>query len=305
MADPDKDPLASVVALLKPSPSISKMVEAGGPWQVQRQDLSSPFYCAIVEGACVLTITGRDPVTLAAGDFLLIPNPHSFTMSSLQPPAVDTVRMPLEIGPGTFRLGPPDAPVQLRSLVGHCDFNAPDKDLLLSLLPEVIHLRGQERLTVLVSMIHDETRSDRLARSMILERLLEVLMIEALRAHPGPDLPPGLLRGMSDPQLAGALRRIHADASQQLSVSDLARDAGISRSGFFERFRKEVGRAPMDYLTAWRMAVARDLLSRGGLSNSQIARRVGYGSASAFGMAFVRHEGISPGAYADMHEAAG
>tara|TARA_R110000868_G_scaffold408790_3_gene692861 strand:+ start:250486 stop:251322 length:837 start_codon:yes stop_codon:yes gene_type:complete len=274
------------------------MVTAGGQWQVERHDMASPFYCAIVEGRCRLTIRGREPVILSAGDFVLIPDLDSFTMSSEVPPPRHATYLPLETGPGTFRLGPATSPIEVRALVGHCAFNAPEKELLLSLLPEMIHVSGQQRLMALVPMIHEETRSDRPARTMILERLLEVLLLEALRTAPVRPLPPGLLRGMCDPQLSGALQRIHSDSAGALSVSDLARGAGMSRSGFFERFKREVGKAPMEYATAWRMALARDLLLRGDLTNSEIAQKVGYGSASAFGMAFLRHQGVSPGAFA-------
>ncbi|MEO3388202.1 AraC family transcriptional regulator [Mesorhizobium sp. CAU 1741] len=301
MTDSAEDPLSSIVALLKPSPSISKMVEAGGRWQVERRDMASPFYCAIVEGRCRLTLRGRDPVSLAAGDFVLVPDLHDFTMTSEIAPPPHAARIPLETGPGTFRLGPADAPVEMRALVGHCRFNAPGKELLLSLLPDMIHVSGHERLMALVPLIHDETRSSRLARGMVLERLLEILLIEALRSGPGQALPPGLLRGMADPHLAGALRRIHADTRHMPSVAELARGAGMSRSSFFERFRTEVGSTPMEYVTAWRMAVARDLLLRGGMNNTEIALRIGYGSSSAFGMAFARHEGVSPGAFAERH----
>ena len=53
----------------------------------------------------------------------------------------------------------------------------------------------------------------------------------------------------------------------------------------------------MDYLTDWRMAIAKTLLRQGGVTNAEIARRIGYGSASAFGLAFARREGLSPGAF--------
>jgi AraC-like DNA-binding protein len=208
-------------------------------------------------------------------------------------------RLPLETGPGRFQLGLPEAPVDVRALVGHCRFDTPASDLLVSLLPEMIHVLGQSRLTALVPVIHEETRGDRPGRGMILERLLEVLLIEALRSGPAATLPPGLLRGLSDPHLASALQRIHAEAGGALSVSELAKEAGMSRSGFFERFRRQVGRAPMEYATDWRMTVAKTLLRQGGLTNTEIALKVGYGSASAFGLAFVRHEGQSPGAFAN------
>lgn len=299
MSETAADPLSSIIALLKPQPSISKMVEASGQWRVERRDMASPFYAAIVEGACHLTVAGEKPVALKAGDFVLIPDLHSFTMSSEKPPQPGTTRIPLETGPGTFRLGPADAPVEMRALVGHCRFAAPGKQLLLSLLPQMIHVSGHDRLMALVPVIHEETRSDRPARDLMLQHLLEILMIEALRSSPGPAGLPGLLRGLADPQLAAALHRIHSDIADALSVDDLARTAGMSRSGFFERFRTQIGSTPKDYVTTWRMAVARDLLLRGTLTNAQIAHRVGYGSASAFGMAFARHEGVSPGAFAE------
>ena len=302
MPDRAQDPLASVVALLKPRPSISKMVEAGGAWKVERTNLTDPFYCALVEGMCYLEITGREPVRLVAGDFILLPDLESFAIYGDDVPLPGEMKPPVEIRPGVFRAGPASAPVEVRALVGHCSFEAPGKELLLSLLPEMIHVRGEERLMALVPVIHDETRSDRLARTMILERLLEVLFIDALRSISGATLPPGLLRGLSDPQLAGALHQIHADVAGSLSIVDLARNAGMSRSGFFERFRKEVGKPPMEYASTWRMAVAKDLLLQGGLTNTEVALHVGYGSASAFGLAFARHEGVSPRGFVRKHK---
>lgn len=298
MFNANDDPLSSVVTLLKPAVSISKMVEGGGQWRVERQNMASPFYCAMVEGVCQIKVADRTPVTLAAGDFVLIPDLHDFSMTSEVPPELKKPGQPLEIRPGRVRLGPASAPVEMRALVGHCRFETPAHDLLVSLLPEMIHVSGHERLMTLVPAIHDETRADRPGRELILQRLLEVLLIEALRSEPDVKMPPGLLRGLSDPQLTIALQRIHSDAAGEISVSELAKDAGMSRSGFFEKFRKEIGHAPMEYVTAWRMAIAKNLLGQGKLNNTEIALRVGYGSASAFGMAFIRHEGCSPGAFA-------
>ena len=290
------DPIEDVVALLKPNPSIAKLVTGGGRWLVERTELGSPFYCAVVEGRCRMTITGREPMLLAAGDFVLVPEIFSFTMSSLEPPPRGALAQRLETSPGVFRLGDPDAPADVRAMVGHCAFGSGDKVLLVSLLPEVIHVRGEERLTKLVQMINDETRHDRTARDMVLRRLLQVLLIEALRSTGGPAAPPGLLRGMSDPQLAPTLRRIHEDPGRSITVEGLAQDAAMSRSTFFERFRREIGVAPMEYATGWRMALAKELL-RNNVATAEIAQRVGYGSVSAFSVAFRRYVGTSPGAY--------
>lgn len=297
------DPVAEVVSLLKPSPSISKLVTGGGQWLVERTELGSPFYCAVVEGRCLMTIAGREPVVLTAGDFVLVPKIFSFTMSSLEPPSRGALAQRLETSPGVFRLGDPKAPAEIKALVGHCAFSSDDRTLLVSLLPEVIHVRGEDRLMALVQMINEETRADRAARDMVLHRLLEVLFIDALRSAASAEVPPGLLRGMADPLLAPTLRRIHADPSRNMTVETLAREAAMSRSTFFHRFRREVGVAPMEYATGWRMALAKRFL-REDMAMAEIAERVGYGSTSAFSVAFNRHVGMPPGAYSRTVDAA-
>ncbi len=292
------DPLADIVSLLKPQLSIAKLVTAGGTWLVERRELGSPFYCAIVEGRCMLTIAGRSPMTLEPGDFILVPQIHAFTMSSIQPPAPGTLPRRLETGPGMFRLGDPAAPADVTAMVGHCAFLANDKPLLASLLPDIVHARDKRRLMELVRMIHSEMIDGRPARDMILSRLLEVLFIDALRSAGGAETSPGLLRGLSDSRLAPALRRIHQDPSGSVSVEALADTSAMSRSAFFDRFRRQVGVAPMEYVTGWRMALAKDLLVRRDTPLVEIAMRIGYASASAFSVAFTRHVGVTPGAFA-------
>ena len=132
----------------------------------------------------------------------------------------------------------------------------------------------------------------------MLTRLVEVLLIEALRSTPGEDAPPGLLRGLADARLAPAIREMHAKLTCSWTMAQLARTAALSRSAFFERFTRIVGLAPMEYLLAWRMAVARDLLRRDDLGIAEVAERVGYGSASTFSTAFSRHVGQPPRRYA-------
>lgn len=292
------DPLAEIVSILKPVPSIAKLVMAGGAWWVERRDLGSPFYCAIAEGRCLLTIAGRSPIILETGDFILVPQIHAFTMNSLQPPPPGTLPRRLETNPGVFRLGDPDAPAEVTAMVGHCSFLANDKQLLSSLLPDIVHARDQRRLMDLVRMIHTEMVGGLAAREIIVSRLLEVLFIDALRTAGGVETSPGLLRGLSDMRLAPALRRIHQDPGIGVSVEALAETSAMSRSAFFDRFRREVGVPPMEYVTGWRMALAKDLLVRRETPLVEIAKKIGYASASAFSVAFTRHVGVTPGVFA-------
>jgi AraC-like DNA-binding protein len=91
---------------------------------------------------------------------------------------------------------------------------------------------------------------------------------------------------------------MHAAPDQPWSVAELAASAAMSRSAFFERFTRVIGTPPKEYLLAWRMAVARDLLRSGRLAIAEIAERVGYSSSSTFSTAFVRYVGLPPARYA-------
>ncbi len=157
---------------------------------------------------------------------------------------------------------------------------------------------------MLVQLVSDESSDDRSGRDLVLTRLVEILLIEALRATSGDDAPPGLLRGLADPRLAPAIRQMHAQLSRSWTVAQLAKAAGLSRSAFFDRFTRVVGLAPMEYLLAWRMAVARDLLRRHDVGIAEVADRVGYGSASTFSTAFSRHVGLPPSRYARAGDSA-
>lgn len=293
-----RDPLADVVGLLQPAVRFTKVVSGAGRWGVRRAEGGHPSYCVVLEGSCRLAAAGHAELVLEAGDFVLIPATERFTMSGIERPTEhDFDKLPLQVQSGEFRHGAQDAAADVRFIIGHCVFGSPDAALLVSLLPRLVHVRGEPRLATLVALVGDESRAQRPAREVIMARLLEVLLIEALRASAGEDAPPGLLRGLADARLAPALRQMHEVPTRAWTVAELAQHAALSRSSFFERFSRAVGVAPMEYLLAWRMAQARHLLRRGGCAIAEVAERVGYSSASTFSVAFARHAGMAPGRY--------
>ena len=298
------DPLAEVVTLLQPGARFSKYVLGSGPWRISRSDAGQPFYCVVLEGGCRIAIDGHETMELLSGDFALIPAAWGVAMSSLVPPpeGVETAP-PVALGNGEFRIGPMDGPIDLRIMAGHCSFGSPDAALLVSLLPQFVHVRGEERLATLVQLVRDESRAQRPAREVVLSRLLEVLLIEALRSA-GTNASPGLVRGLADGRLAAAIRGMHERPTHAWTVAELAKEAALSRSTFFERFSRAIGVAPMEYLLTWRMALAKDLLRRREGRVSDIAERVGYSSASTFSVAFTRHVGRPPTQYAREQAAA-
>ena len=196
----------------------------------------------------------------------------------------------------------------MRMLGGYFRFDRANAQLLVKLLPPVIHIRredhGATRVRRVVELIADETNEHRPGRALILERLVEVLLVEALRFRSASAAreEQGLLAGLSDPGLAHTLREIHVDVARRWTVEQLARTAGMSRAVFAERFSRRIGMPPMQYLLEWRVALAKDLLRKERPSLADVAERVGYQSASAFSTAFTRLTGRSPSEFARATE---
>lgn len=292
------DPLSEVIQLLQPRAVFSKGISGAGRWAVRYAAFGQPGFCAVTEGRCRLAVDGEAPVVLEEGDFVLLPTTPAFTMSGFEPaPALRIDPNTAPPAEGEVRYGRQEGPADVRQFGGWFSFASPDAGLLVSLLPRMIHIRGIPRLTQLVRLVGEEAVREDIGRDLILGRLAEILLIEALRAAPAAEAQPGLLRGLADPRIAAALRRMHGDVERPWTVPELAREAGMSRSAFFERFSRLVGVRPMEYLLSWRMAVAKNLLRGGGMALDEVARRIGYGSSSTFSTAFSRHVGLPPGRF--------
>ena len=293
------DPLAEIITLLRPRAVFSKSISGAGRWGVRYSEFGQPSFCAVLEGSCRLAVEGADPVVLQAGDFVLLPVTPSFTMSGFEP--VKPVLLDPKVtaaATGELRHGRRGGRPDVRLLGGYFVFDSPDAPLLVSLLPALLHVRGVERLSLLVKLVGEDSIERRSGRDLVLARLVELLLFEALRSKPDDDTPPGLLRGLADMRLAAAIRHIHGDPARSWTVAQLAKKVALSRSAFFDRFSRAVGLPPMEYLLAWRMAVAKNLLRHDDIGLAEVAERVGYSSASTFSTAFSRHVGQPPSRYA-------
>jgi AraC-like DNA-binding protein len=301
------DPLSEAIALLRPRTVFSKIISGAGRWGVRYADFGQPSFCTVLEGRCRLAVDGHAAITLEAGDFVLLPTTPGFTMSgfkAVRPKLIDPKAT--AVSADEIRHGSPHGEPDVRMLGGYFLCESADAGLLVSLLPTLVHVRGIERLSTLVRLVGEEARTQRPGRDLVLSRLVEVLLVEALRTTQGDTAPPGLLRGLGDARLAIAMREMHADPARPWTMAALAKTAALSRSAFFDRFTRAVGMAPMAYLLAWRMAIAKDLLRHQDVALGEIAERVGYSSASTFSTAFSRHVGQPPGRYArELRGAAG
>ncbi len=301
------DPFSDLIDLLRPLTAHTKTITARGKWGVRFRAYGKPSYAIVLEGQCWLALEKETPVLLTRGDFVLLPATPAFAVYS----DVKASRPLVEPTDHAYRYGEAKGSPDLAMLGGSFEVEPVNAPLLLSLLPRLIHIRASHgntgRLSRLIALIMEECAAEGPGREAILVRLLEVLMVECLRASGVGDEPlsMGLLAGLNDAALAHALRAMHGDVRADWTVAGLARLAGMSRSAFAARFSHKLGCGPLEYLARWRMILARDALGRGGKPLEKLAEEIGYESASAFSTAFRKRVGCAPGAFARLQRAQG
>jgi transcriptional regulator GlxA family with amidase domain len=166
---------------------------------------------------------------------------------------------------------------------------------MLAALPPWLVVRGGEWDNPLVGLLLDQLDRDAPGQASLLDRLLDALVVSAVQhwATTADDLPPWLRAG-GDREVARALALVHDRPDTPWTLVSLAREIGLSRAGFSRRFTAAVGESPIAYLSAWRLALAADLLAGTDDTVGEISRAVGYGSPFTFSDAFKRSYGVSP-----------
>ncbi|MBP2560668.1 AraC-like DNA-binding protein [Neorhizobium galegae] len=305
------DALADVIKLLRLSTVLLGSMSARGRWGVRVPEQSGPTFYFVTEGRCWFRTNDSGPVELQEGDYVLSARPLSDSFQNeigAQTELSDDAFKARHTVDGEIRIGDEGSGPATRVLGGLIQCDPANADLLIGLLPRLVHVPATEktavRLRALVSIILEEAADSRPGREAVLCRLIEVMLIETLRREAAWSPHAGLLGGLADPQLAQALGHIHADVARGWTVEELARRVGMSRSVFARRFSEAVGVAPVEYLLGWRMALAKDVLLRGGNTLEEVAETVGYQSASAFSTAFSQRVGCPPSEYAAYLRAA-
>jgi AraC-like DNA-binding protein len=297
------EPLADVITLLRPRVLGTKAIHGAGRWAVRYSQVAHAGFGLVLAGECWLTVDGDKALRLSAGDFVLRPASRAFTIASdlaCEVISLDTQRT-LACQAGKVRYGDPNLEPEFKQLGGYFELDSVNRNLLVGLLPTIVHIQASDpaagRLRRTIDSIVEEALADRPGRDLVIDRLIEVLLIEALRFRTeSVDAigQPGLLAGLADPLLARSLRQLHNNVAHPWSVEELAKEAGLSRSAFSERFSHTIGVPPMQYLMDWRMALAKAMLQRDAPLLEVVAAAIGYQSASAFSSAFRREVGSSP-----------
>lgn len=296
------DPLSDMLSLLRVRSYMSGGFDAGGDWSLHFDQLEGIKFYAVVSGECWLSVDGvPDPVRVRSGDCFLLPRGRAFRMAS------DTSLAPLDAA--TFlstaqngRINLYNGGGQFFSVCGHFALAGDHADILLGVLPPIVHIYKESDKAMLrwcVDQMMHELREARPGNSLMIEHLAHMMLVQALRLHmvEGPKGGAGFLFALADKQVSVALKCMHGDPARRWTVQSLAESAAMSRTAFTLKFKKMVGTSPMEYLTHWRMVLAADKLSNFRDSISIISASLGYESESAFSTAFKRVMGCSPREY--------
>jgi len=295
------DPLADMLTFLNARCIMSGGFSAGGAWALRFRQPNRVKVSAVVKGNCRLVIDGMRPVRLEDGDVVLLNGKHPFVLSTdLAIAPVDAVGVFSERINGIARLGDGD---EFFYLGGHIALDRTWVDLLLDVLPPIIHVRANlaeaNVLRWLLDQLVREMAADRPGAMLAATQLAQLVFVQVLRLHISVSEPltSGWLRAIGDERIAPALRLMHLDPARAWQLGELAKAVGMSRTIFALRFKAIAGVAPLTYLLGWRMRLAARALQEGNIPVSALALSLGYTSESAFSNAFKRTTGMAPKQY--------
>ena len=278
------------------------------PWSVSIEDQAPLSLVSVVSGQAWVIREGNAPVRLGPGSVAVMrgPAPYSFADDPATPvqvvihpgqhcttPDGQDLAQAMDLGVRSWGNSPAGS---TSMLIGTYERHSEIGRQLLSVLPPLVVMPADAWDSPLLPVLAEEIVKDEPGQEAVLDRLLDLLLITVLRAwfarHQAQA--PGWYRARSDPVVGRALRMLQNNPAQPWTVATLAGQIGVSRATLARRFAQLVGQPPMTFLTAWRLALAADLLREPDTTIAAAARQVGYSSAFALSASFKRVRGMSP-----------
>jgi len=314
------DVLSEVLSAVRLTGAFYFKVNAAEPWIATNPSMGEigsavmpdaehviPFHIMMEGSGWAMSAHNLAPVPLERGSIVMFPRGDSHILSSHQ--QIDDLP---ETDAEFYRDSAANkVPFRLVQIGGHGDqaqfvcgylgCDARPFNPLLEALPDLLVVNNPQdgndfhRELVLIALKENDHPSA--GSETILAKISELMFVQALRTYMDnlAETSDGWLSGLRDPQVGAALKLIHSQPARRWTLAFLAKEIGMSRSMFAERFLQFTGLSPINYLVRWRMQLASKLLARNGASIGQVARAVGYQSDGAFKRAFKKHVGTPPG----------
>jgi AraC-like DNA-binding protein len=298
------DVLSEVLDVTGVRGSAGARIAAGGEWGVEwLRDRDAVVY-AVTAGVAWLTLDGAAPRLLMTGDVVILATGAAHSLSS--EPGVDIHSCDVAAAAtarrqgGVLRLG--DGDVQTHVLGASYSHDPAGSTPVFSLLPPVVHLGAQQidpTLNDVVRLLGREIAHPGLATDLLLDRLVDVLLVEVLRTWlaSSPLVDASWWGVLRDPLLLRAVTRLHEAPGYPWTTEALAREVATSKQTLVRRFATFAGTTPGAYLARWRMDLAAHRLRDTDDTLAEIAADVGYTSVYAFSRAFSRERSLPPGRY--------
>ena len=307
---PSSDPLSEVLQLLQLSGVLYCNAELTEPWGIEIPELPGVMNVEVVtSGHCWLELEGEAPVFMPKGSLVLIPRGRRHKLrGSPGDKTTPLSDIPIELIGDRFedmRFGGGGRLTQVTYYGVRFDPYLADR--LLRLLPETLQLRTHKDddswLHSTIRFIAQEAHQRLPGSETVITRLADILVIQAIRTwiESVREEDHGWIAALHDRQIGKAMSLMHRHPERDWRVASLAREVGMSRSGFSARFTALVGESVLQYLTGLRMQLAHRELRQTSDSLATIAERVGYQSEPAFNRAFKRVVGMPPGAVRKLH----
>lgn len=264
------------------------------------------YFHTLLEGSCWAELTdgSAEPIRLEAGDIIAFPMDDAHALSSSigmrAEPDLAMYYRPID-RQLPYVLNQGSGTDTCRFVCGYLGCDIRPYNPFVKSLPRILHGPGAGRgwLTHLIHHAVSETERRSAGGETVLAKLAELLFVEVIRQHVDglPAGSYGWLAGLKDPQIGQALKLIHGQPAEDWTIEGLAKEVGLSRSAFAERFTQYASVSPMQYVAQWRMQLAARRLEVPGVSIAQAAAEVGYESEAAFSRAFKKLVGLPPGAW--------
>lgn len=297
------DPLSEVLTTFTLQRVVSARFEAAEPFALRMPAYDHVKIGAAINGAFDLQIVGSSEVVrIEQGDCYLLTDGRAYRTSSVSADPLDDIDAAglfaaNKGADGVVRWG---SGLAMTIVIGaRFVFDTIGLEWLRSSVPNLIHIAAHmpaaAPIRATLALLAAEAVDAGPGQGLISERLSDVLLVQALRAHlQSGGTTVGWLSGLSDPRIARALENFHSTPGEAWSVDRLAKAGGMSRSAFSERFLARVGMTPMAYVSAWRMQRIRHALATSDRAFADIAAQNGFLSRTAASRAFRRQFGIAP-----------
>ncbi|SFQ45055.1 AraC-type DNA-binding protein [Actinomadura madurae] len=280
------------------------------PWALRMAGGAPLTLATMLNGHAWIVPDQHEPVSIGVGDIAVVRGDVPYTVADDPATTPSLVVTSADYCPGAEGVEHTSGPARTCGTLtdgapvlvsGAFERRGELSDRLLRVLPDVLMVPAEQSRNPPVEMVATEVIRDRPGQQLVLDRLLDLMLVTALRTwFDSPDSSaPAWCRALDDPVAGTALRLLHDSPAHPWTVADLATKVGVSRAALARRFTALVGEPPMSYLASWRIALAADLLRETDQTVNAIARKVGYANAFALSVAFKRLRGTRPSDHRD------